>query len=134
MKVRNERTGWRDDLRLNERHRQWGWDCPAVDIDKLFIEYDNGNPIAIVEYKHENARQASTKDASIHAIIELGNRAQLPVFGVRYANDFAWFRVVPLNETAKLFQSNRQEMTEHEYVALLYRLRNRTMPDNLFGA
>jgi len=93
MEVRKERTGWRDDRRLNDRHRQWGWDCPAVDIDKLFIEYDTAEPVALVEYKHEYAEIAHSTDASISALIKVGNRSQLPVFGVRYADDFSWFRV-----------------------------------------
>lgn len=131
MEVSKERTGWRDDLRLNDRHRQWGWDCPAVDVDKLFIEYDQAKPVALVEYKHENAEPASSKHASIRALIEVGNRADLPVYGVRYANDFSWFKVVPLNNVAKIFLSERQQMTESEYVAFLYRLRGRTMPANL---
>ena len=32
--VRQERSGWRD-MRLSERHRRWGWNCPAVDLDHL---------------------------------------------------------------------------------------------------
>jgi hypothetical protein len=132
MAVRNERTGWRDDLRLNDRHRQWGWDCPAVDIDKLFIEYDHGHPVAIVEYKNEHAQIAHSTDTSIRAIIELGNRAQLPVFGVRYADNFSWFRVVPLNDDAKQFLPIAQKLTERDYVALLYKIRGRTLPSNLF--
>ena len=34
--VRPERTGWRDE-KLSQRHRMWGWDCPAVDIDFLLL-------------------------------------------------------------------------------------------------
>jgi len=47
--VRPERTGWRD-LELSKRHRQWGWDCPGIDLDFLFLEYDRGKAVAIVEY------------------------------------------------------------------------------------
>lgn len=131
MDVRKERTGWRDDLRLNDRHRQWGWDCPAVDVDKLFIEYDQAKPVALVEYKHENAQPANARDASIRALIEVGNRADLPVYGVRYAADFSWFKVVPLNGVAKTFLAERQNMSESGYVTFLYRLRGRDMPANL---
>lgn len=35
--VKLEKTCWRD-LDLLKRHRVWGWDCPAQDID--FLEYD----------------------------------------------------------------------------------------------
>lgn len=37
--VAEERNGWRDE-RISKRHRQWGRDCPAVDIDFLMLEYD----------------------------------------------------------------------------------------------
>ena len=49
MEVRQERTGWRDEA-LSKRHRDWGWDCPAIDIDFLMIEYDKGKSVALVEY------------------------------------------------------------------------------------
>jgi hypothetical protein len=46
--VRPSRRPWRD-LRLNERHRDWGRDCPAVNLD--FVEFDNFYPIALMEAK-----------------------------------------------------------------------------------
>jgi hypothetical protein len=45
--VKKERSGWRD-LELSGRHRRWGWDCPAVDLDFLFLEYDKGKAVALV--------------------------------------------------------------------------------------
>ncbi len=30
--VRQERTGWRDE-KISQRHREWGYNCPAVDLD-----------------------------------------------------------------------------------------------------
>ena len=32
-------TGRRD-LRINDRHRKFGQDCPGVDLDFVLIEYD----------------------------------------------------------------------------------------------
>lgn len=129
--VREERTGWRD-LRLNDRHRKWGWNCPALDIDLLFLEYDVGQPVAIVEYKHELADVQYASHPSYQALIALGDRANLPVFAVRYADDFSWWRVVPLNNVSKQWLSDRQEMTEQGWLELLYRIRGRQVPDNLF--
>jgi len=94
MEVRQERTGWRDQ-ELSLRHRMWGWDCPMVDLDFLGLEYDTKKPACLVEYKHECAKPGHKKEASYQALIELGNgyRAGIPVFAVRYASDFTWFKV-----------------------------------------
>ena len=129
--VRPERTGWRD-LSLSQRHRRWGWDCPAVDLDFLFLEYDNGKAVALVEYKHEQAAPQYRTHPTYQAMIDLGNRAGVPVFGVRYAGDFSWWRVCPLNAHAKTWIGQRTRMTEHEWVTLLYRVRGRDVPADLF--
>lgn len=124
--VRQERTGWRD-AALSQRHRQWGWDCPAVDIDFLMLEYDCGKAAAIVEYKHEFAAVQSACHPSYRALIDLGNRAHLPVFACRYSDDFSIWRVTPLNTIAARFCPKQTDMTEQEWVALLYRTRGRTI-------
>ena len=129
--VRSERTGWRD-LSLSQRHRKWGWDCPAVDLDFLFLEYDKGQPTAIVEYKHENASIQHACHPTYQAIINLGTRASIPVFAARYKNDFSIFAVVPLNHIAKKSLSERKTMNEREWVTFLYTLRGYTPPDELF--
>jgi hypothetical protein len=130
--VRPERTGWRD-LRLSERHRRWGWDCPAIDLDFLMLEYDRGVASALVEYKHEMAPMQPQTHPSVRAIKDLGNRAALPALGCRYADDFGWFRAVALNPLAKRFlPASPMEMAEREWVSLLYRMRGHEMPDDLF--
>lgn len=129
--VRPERSGWRD-LALSQRHRRWGWDCPAVDLDFLFLEYDRGLPVAIIEYKHERAPLQWPQHPTYLAIRELGTRAQVPVFGVRYADDFSWWRVSPLNALAKEWIETQAEMTERAYVAFLYQIRGRQVPEALF--
>lgn len=128
--VKNERTGWRD-LGLSERHRLWGWDCPAVDIDFLFLEYDRGKAVALVEYKNENAPPQRTSHPTYQAMIDLGTRAGIPVFGVRYASDFAWFRVVPLNAYARQWIPDRVDLSERDWVALLYHIRGYEAPIEL---
>lgn len=129
--VKPERSGWRD-LRLNQRHRMWGWDCPAVDLDLLFLEYDKGIPTAIVEYKHENAPPQYASSANYQALINLGNRAELPVFAVRYTNDFEWWEAIPLNDLARKWCPERKQMKESEWVRLLYQMRGYEPPANLF--
>jgi len=129
--VRQERTGWRD-LNLNDRHRKWGWDCPAADIDWLFLEYDKGKATALVEYKHESAKPQYASHPTYQAMIDLGNRAGLPVFAARYASDFSWWKIVPLNLKAKEFMPERTDMNEREWVRFLYQIRGREVPDGLF--
>ena len=131
--VRKERTGWRD-KGLSQRHRRWGWDCPAVDLDFLFLEYDKGKAAALVEYKHENAAPQYATHPTYQAMIDLGTRAGVPVFACRYANDFLMFLVVPLNDRAKEYLPTRTPMTEQEWVRLLYRIRGYEVPDELFDA
>jgi len=55
-------------------------------------------------------------------LARLGDRASLPVFLVRYADDFSWWEVSALNDLARPFLPDRR-LSEREYVALLYRLR-----------
>lgn len=128
QEVRQERTGWRD-RDLSERHRHWGWNCPALDIDFLMVEYDSGEPAAIVEYKHEQAARQRSSHPSYRAMIQLGNRAGVPVVAVRYADDFSWWRVVPLNKRAREYIPETATMTEREWVAILYLMRGRTLTD-----
>ena len=129
--VREERTEWRD-LEFSKRHRKWGWDCPALDIDFLMIEYDYGIPIALVEYKNEYAITQHSSHPSYKALITLGNLADLPVFACRYSNDLLWYKAVALNDKAHEWLPERKTMTEREWVTLLYDLRGRSFPENLF--
>lgn len=127
--VRQERTGWRD-AALSERHRRWGWDCPAVDLDFLFLEYDKGLAVALIEYKHENAKPQYASHPTYRALIDLGTRAKLPVFACRYASDFSWWRITSLNDAAKV-HFEREQFTEKEWVSFLYKLRGYEVPQNL---
>lgn len=125
-----ERSGWRD-ARLSERHRKWGVDCPATDIDFLLAEYDHCRPKAIIEYKHEYADDDWENSANTKALCNLGNMARLPVFAVRYGNDLDWYNVIPLNGRAKNKYERMNRLTEREYVAFLYELRGRRLPSDL---
>lgn len=140
MQVKAERSQWRD-LDFSARHREWGWDCPAADVDFLMCEYDRGTPKALVEYKHEKAATVSTTDASRKALASLATLAAIPAFGVRYFKNacpdgtFLWgpFRVVALNELGKVALGERGPITlsEFDYVALLYRVRERAVPHDV---
>jgi hypothetical protein len=131
LPVKAERTGWRD-LELSQRHRRWGWDCPAVDLDFLFLEYDRGKAVALVEYKHENAAPQYRTHPTYQALIDLGNRAEVPVFGARYASDFSWWRITPLNNKAKEWIAGQETMSEKEWVTFLYKIRGYDLPEDVF--
>lgn len=133
--VRPERTGWRDE-ELSRRHRLWGWDCPAVDVDFLMLEYNHGDPVAIVEYKQENAPLLKPKHPSYQAIRRLCDKSEISFFGVRYAHDFIWWHVTPLNSLAKknIPVQRRQELwTEREWIEFLYGLRGFQPPLLTYG-
>lgn len=126
--VAKERTGWRD-LGLSDRHRLWGWNCPAVDLDFLFLEYDQGRASAIVEYKHEQARwPLNAGHPTYQAMIDLGDRANVPVFAVRYKADYSRYRAVPMNNCARKWLPKTTTMLESQWVSLLYKIRGREFP------
>ena len=130
LNVKEERTGWRDQ-RISELHRTWGYDCPALDIDFLMLEYDHAIPSALVEFKHENAPPLRMGHPSIRTLKELCNRANIPFFLVRYADNFSWFHVTPGNDRASEFVTEPVRLTELEWITLLYRCRGRAVPDEL---
>ncbi|MFH1031095.1 MAG: hypothetical protein V1767_00790 [Chloroflexota bacterium] len=125
--VRDERTYWRDE-KLSEEHREWGWNCPAIDIDFLLVEYDFGKAVALVEYKEEHVELPSFTHPSYLALKDLGDRAQIPVFIVRYAGDFSWWNVEPINSFGFKKLSKGRRMTKKEWVTFLYFLRGRVPP------
>ncbi len=122
--VRKERTGWRNE-RISRKHREWGWDCPAIDIDFLLLEYDVGKAIALVEYKHEKATQPQFTHPSYRALKDLSDRAGISAFVVRYADDFSWWQATALNSLGEKWLPKTKRMTEEEWVAFLYQLRGR---------
>lgn len=150
-----ERTGWRDH-RISLRHRMWGTAPTAIDIDQMIgcpdlgfvlLEYTDGKAKALIEYKHEYARPMSTR--LIHkkyaALIDLcSNRVKgdIPLFIVRYTDDFRDWKIRPLNSAAAVCVNSGVDkdvyMTEREFVELLYRLHgcnpSREYFDKLFMA
>lgn len=126
--VRAESTGWRD-LSLSRRHREWGIDCPAADIDCL-VEIARGVPVAIIEYKKANAPIAESVQ-SIRSIEILADRAKVGFFLVRYSNAKDWFfrieRANPIGTEMLRSEGFRipAAFSEVEFVRFLYRIRRR---------
>jgi hypothetical protein len=135
----HERHNRRDEI-LSAKHRRWGYNVPAVDVDFLLVEYDQAKAKALIEYRHANGHVI--RDASIQAITDLADRAALPFFIVRYyyATDDgtlwkeasidtpAWFQITTCNEHAeKLWFTQDVDtwMTEQEYAVWLHKIRGR---------
>ena len=131
--VKEERTGWRDE-KLSARHRLWGWDCPAIDIDFLMVEYNHGKPSALVEYKNEHAEPQYRTHPSYQTLIALGDGSGVPVIAARYADDFSWWKITPLNKAAYDIIPEQKKVSEEEWVALLYNLRGLPMPNAIRSA
>ena len=131
-RVKPEKTAWRDE-KISARHRQWGFDCPAVDIDFAVIEYSNGDAFAIVDYKREGAKVTIAHPTN-KALSGLYRKTcddpptfeLIPAWLARYWPETWAFRVACLNPPAfKLFRTERQvvELTESEYVSRLWEAR-----------
>lgn len=130
--VREERTQWRDQW-ISQRHRMWGTDCPAADIDFLAVEYNLAVPVAIVDYKAFQPRDIDLKGASFRALSWLADMAGIPFMVVFYDTNTAVFTVLPVNGAAKRLYREYQVMSEQEYVASLYTLRKRSIPMSLLA-
>ena len=141
-----ERQGWRDE-RISRRHRLWGVETQATDIDWLVTEYRNESgdirPVAIVEYKNEHAPKQNLTMPQYRVLGKLATRADIPFFAVRYADDFSNLLVVPANSWARALIPEPRHMTEIQYVEFMYHLRGynsipqkvieRLTPHNLFN-
>ena len=137
MTVRPERTHWRDE-KISSRHREWGFNCPMVDIDFLVVEYDLSEPKAIIEYKHENAVIDFTKlttmgmaTQSYRALEKLASASNIPFFVVKYNDAFSDWRITPMNKEANNIEIKKEYLTESEYVELLYKIRGRPLPEEI---
>ena len=122
----HERTGWRD-MALSQRHREWGFNCPAVDLDFLVAEYNVGEPVALIEYKHERARRPDLRQATYRALRSLSDSAGLPFAVVYYRREPWRFLVMPANERAVAFYRGTQSLSERRFVRSLYVLRERVV-------
>lgn len=130
--VRQERSGWRDEW-ISERHRHWGYNCPAVDVDFVMVEYNQGTPVALVEYKADGNTYVARNmnHPTLKAIRILADNSKIPFLLVSYAKDPSWFRLTPANSFARKRFAAPVVMSEREYVGALYALRHMKLPDDL---
>jgi hypothetical protein len=134
--VKEERNHWRD-LELSLRHKQWGFDCPAIDLDFILVEFDNYIPIALIEYKHNDCNNIIIRtNPGFQVLKNLANMAKLPLpaFFCKYKNDYS-FSIMPLNITAiEILPKDKDGiwLSEKQYVDFLYSLRKKETPLGLF--
>ena len=120
----NERPECRD-LGLSRRHSKWGFDFPAVDLGSLFLEHDNGQVKAIIEYKNEHEEKQYASYPNYQAIIDLGDKAAIPVIACRYNDDYSRYTATPLNVYARNYLHETKEFNEADFVRLLYEIKGR---------
>lgn len=123
-----ERTGWRDEW-ISKRHRHWGVEARAVDIDFLVVEFTQGVPYALIEYKsfHASTVLPWVEHPKYRAIAVMANRASLPFLIVRYWPN-AVFEVIPVNALARKHFSKTTMLSEYAYVKWLYTVRQMELP------
>jgi hypothetical protein len=131
--VRQERTHWRDE-QISTRHRLYGWDAPALDVDFLMVEYDSGKPSALVEYKAYGAKAVNVEHPSYRAIRVLADAARIPFLVAFYgAQDHWWYYVIPVNHIARRYVEVSRYFSERGYVELLYRVRGKPAPQDVLS-
>lgn len=130
--VRVERTNWRD-AAISARHRLYGFDCPATDIDFLLVEYNAGRPAALVEYKAVGAWLGNIHRNTLSALRLLADAANIPFLLVMYDARSWCFTVYPHNRAALAFVQTPTTYSERDYVRLLYRMRGIDAPSDLLA-
>ncbi len=142
----NERS-FKRDAWLSTRHRVWGPDVPAMDLDFILAEYDRCVPVVLIDYKHERAT-INLDSANTKTLTALGDMAGIPAFIVRYGHtnksgwsdwwevvppdSVSWFQIIPLNIDAHATDmpshDNNTKLSELVYVSWLYDIRGRKIP------
>ena len=129
--VRKERSGWRCE-EISRRHRDWGYNCPAVDLDFLVVEYNHAKPVALIEYKNRKYNSANTSDHTYAALKNLADNyapQPLPFLLVVYDPVDWWFIIHPMNREAERRCQHvaGRPISEQRFVQGLYRLREHAL-------
>jgi len=121
---------------ISARHREWGYDCPATNIDCLFVEYNHCQPVAILDFKGKSPSVRDRGTANARTIANLANRGKpLPFYNVYYDNHLWTFILDPINDKAReLMPKNAVDLTtmsEESFVRFLYDLRDEVVPSSI---
>lgn len=119
-----ENLGFRDE-QISDWHRSLGFDFPATDIDFLLVEYDKATPKALIEYKMDKGKKFTASHPSIKTLSRLADKAALPFYVVRYAEDLSYFRAYALNSLSRKYLFGfTKGFSAEEFVRFLKKLRN----------
>lgn len=131
---------------ISQRHRKWGPNCIAYDIDfadgcnptgvndgtPVFMEGSWGKVHSLTEFKHENILQNLSKAAEmswvwqIRYYKDLARGSKIPFFCCLYRTEDFSMRVIPANSYARLWVPEETWMSEREWVILLHEIRGIT--------
>lgn len=117
---------------ISRRHRDWGWDCPATNLDCLMYEYNDHQPVVLLDYKCKLPNVRDRVISSTKAIRNLAIKANIPFFVVYY-NNIAWsFQLDPIGAQAESTMRSvfepLQTISELQFVSFLYGLRKQPLP------
>jgi len=74
-------------------------------------------PIAMVEARHESSALVNINtDPGMQAVVEVANKAMLPLFGMRYPTGNAWITLAPLNRIAMKVIRKPTMMNQAEFL------------------
>lgn len=140
---KQEIHGFRDE-RISRRHREYGIEISATDIDFVLLEfqtkpdgtYRKGKyisvPKGLFEYKHWNAdRHSAINNASNKALYKLAEWSGLPFFIAFYDPDIWCFDVYPFGKKAESYLEKATRMSEQNFVRLLYKIRMRPAKESI---
>jgi len=120
------------DLWMNDRHREFGPGIAMTDLDFVALEHDYGTPFALIEYKHcSETYVVKPNSFNVLAQVNLANASKIPHWIVVYYPEHFQYYVIPTNEYAKNFMSDKTDMcstarfwSERNFVKLHYAVRN----------
>ncbi len=127
--VRKERTNWRDPY-LDELHNNYNYDIPCENVEFLMVEYDLARPVAIVDYRYNG----NNNPASEPVRIMCDSRDEpIPYIIVNYyiddsINVIASIDVHCVNDVAMIKIGDRNNISENDFVELLYSIREERVP------
>lgn len=136
--ARKPDSGWRDES-LNKWHVANGFPCPAAGMALPMIEYDRGQAVGLVNYIRRGdplpsgSQVAAAYRAFGHAYPGKGSEP-LPFLTAVYDSRNWAMQLFPHNDAARslLGDEGPYVVTEKHFAAILYLMRDRTMPD-MFG-
>lgn len=119
-----ESLHWRDQ-EISARHRLYGSECPAVDIDFLLCEYNGREAVALIEYKYHVAK-VNFDHPNYLALLDLAQNRQRPIpfLIAKYWPDVWAFKVHCMNDASLKYFDQHELLTERQYVERLYAMRN----------